>query len=82
MFPPLSTRLLHNMKNTALASVISTEELFRQARVAISYTFRGPEFLVEVTVIYLLLSWSVVLMIRLTEHTLRRRGLLLNFQER
>lgn len=82
MFSPLSTRLLHNMKNTALASVISTEELFRQARVAISYTFRGPEFLVEVTVIYLLLSWSVVLMIRLTERTLKRRGLILSFQER
>jgi len=74
MFPPLSTRLLHNMKNTALGSAVAVEELFRQARVAISYTFRGPEFLVEVTVIYLLLSWSVVLVIRQVERALRARG--------
>ncbi len=80
MFPPLSTRLLHNMKNTALASAISVGELFQQARVAISYTFRGPEFLVEVTVVYLLLSWLVVLFIRLSERALRKQGLIMNVE--
>jgi len=56
-FPAISTRLIHNMKNTALAAFVSVPEYFQTTQTAITRTFRALEFLLLAAVVYLLLSF-------------------------
>lgn len=52
-FPALSTRLVHNMKNTALVSFVAVPELFHELQASIQSTFRATEFLILGAAIYL-----------------------------
>ncbi len=56
-FPAISTRLIHTMKNTALAAFVSVPEFFHQTQTAVSQTFRAVEFLTLAAIIYLFLSY-------------------------
>ncbi len=55
-FPALSTRLIHNMKNTSLVSFVAVPELFHELQASIQSTFRATEFLMLGAVIYLILT--------------------------
>jgi ABC-type amino acid transport system permease subunit len=57
--PALSTRLVHNMKNTALAVFIPVPDLFSALQTATSKSFRGLEFLIAGALIYLVLAWGM-----------------------
>ena len=56
-FPAITTRLIHNMKNTALAALVAVPEFFQATQTAISRSFRAAEFLLIATVVYLCLSF-------------------------
>lgn len=71
-FPAVSTRLIHNMKNTALAALVSTPEFFHNIQTAISRSFRAVEFLLLAAVVYLVLSGSFAALLRGIENSLNR----------
>ncbi len=56
-FPAISTRLIHHLKNTALAAFVATPEFFHSAQTAITRTFLALEFLVLAAIVYLLLAF-------------------------
>jgi His/Glu/Gln/Arg/opine family amino acid ABC transporter permease subunit len=56
--PALVTRLVHNLKNTALASFVAVPELFKAVQTAISQSFFAVELLLVASVLYWLLSWG------------------------
>jgi len=66
-FPAISTRLIHNMKNTALAALVSTPEFFHSTQIAISRSFRAVEYLILAAIVYLLLSQVFASILRWTE---------------
>lgn len=72
-FPAISTRLIHNMKNTALASLVAVPEFFQATQSAITETFRAVEFLTLATLIYLALSFAYAALLRTVERRLGRR---------
>ena len=45
-FPAVTTRLIHNMKNTALVSFVAVPDLFHAVQGSITRSFRATEFLV------------------------------------
>ncbi|MBC8504455.1 MAG: amino acid ABC transporter permease [Anaerolineales bacterium] len=55
-FPAISTRLIHNMKNTALAAFVSTPEFFHTIQTAITRSFHAVEMLLIASVVYLIIS--------------------------
>ncbi len=72
-FPAIATRLIHNMKNTALASFVAVPELFHAAQASITRSFRATEFLLLAAVMYLLLSFLFGAFLRWIERSLDRR---------
>jgi polar amino acid transport system permease protein len=81
-FPAMSTRLIHNMKNTALASFVAVPEFFLGIQTAITRSFRAVEFLLLASVIYLLLSYCMSLLLTLVERRLGRRQMSAVFNDR
>lgn len=71
-FPAVSTRLVHNMKNTALVSFVAVPDLFNVIQGSITKTFRATEFLVLAAVLYLALSAIMTAGLGLIDHRLRR----------
>jgi len=63
-FPAISTRLIHNMKNTALAAFVSVPEFFHSTQTAITRTFRAFEFLLLAAGVYLALSFLFAALLR------------------
>ncbi len=72
-FPAMSTRLIHNMKNTALAAFVSVPEFFHGVQTAITRSFRAVEFLLLAAVVYLLLSYGYSLLLSAIERRLGQR---------
>ncbi len=70
-FPAISTRLIHNMKNTSLASFVAVPELFHEIQASITKTFRATEFLLLAAVLYLILSWIMTLLLDAADDRLR-----------
>lgn len=67
-YPAITTRLIHNMKNTALVSFVAVPDFFHSMQAAINRTFLALEFLILAAVFYLLLSISMNwLLVRLGE---------------
>jgi len=56
VFPAMTTRLIHNMKNTALVSFVAVPDLFHAIQASITETFRATELLTLAAVMYLLLA--------------------------
>ncbi len=69
-FPAITTRLIHNMKNTALASFVAVPELFHEMQATITKTFRATELIVLTAILYLLLTGAMTLLLRLVERRL------------
>lgn len=55
--PAISTRLIHNMKNTSLAAFVAVPELFHSTQASITLSFKAFELLLTAAVIYLALSF-------------------------
>lgn len=64
--PALITRLVHNMKNTALASFVAVPEFFKATQTAITRSFYAVELLLLASVVYWLLSGSFVWLLHRT----------------
>ncbi len=60
-FPAINSRLIHNFKNTALASFVAVPEFFNSITTAITRTFLALEFLIVAAIVYLILSASLSL---------------------
>ena len=71
-FPAITTRLIHNMKNTALASFVAVPELFHAVQGSITSSFRATEFLLAAAVLYLLLSAAMSVLLRQVDVRLHR----------
>jgi His/Glu/Gln/Arg/opine family amino acid ABC transporter permease subunit len=69
-YPAISSRLIHNLKNTALASFVSVPEFFNSISTAITRSFMAIEFLALASVVYLVLSFSMSLGLRWLEQQL------------
>lgn len=70
-FPAISTRLIHNMKNTALAAFVATPEFFHSVQTAITRTFLALEFLAVAAAVYLILAFAFSAFLRAVEHRLQ-----------
>jgi polar amino acid transport system permease protein len=75
-YPAITSRLIHNMKNTALASIVAVPEFFNSVTRAITHSFMAIEFLTLAAILYLALAAGMVLGLRWLERWLypRRRG--------
>ncbi|VAW31009.1 hypothetical protein MNBD_CHLOROFLEXI01-970 [hydrothermal vent metagenome] len=77
-FPAIETRLIHNMKNTALVSFIAVPDFFHATQTAINKSFRATQFLLLATAVYLILSISYAALLRQIEHRLNRQSSIVN----
>ncbi|WP_417513052.1 amino acid ABC transporter permease [Marinobacter sp.] len=71
MIPPLGNQAIVSIKDTSLFSVIGVGELVRQGQVYIASTFTAFEVYFVVAIMYLAITLSLSLILRLVE----RRGL-------
>lgn len=69
-YPAITTRLIHNLKNTALASFVSTPEFFNSVQTAITRSFLAIEFLTLAAIVYLLLAVTLSFILRRLERFL------------
>jgi len=72
-YPAIATRLIHNMKNTALASFVAVPEFFHATQATITRTFFATQFLLLAAVMYLLLSATFAALLRQIESRLDPR---------
>jgi polar amino acid transport system permease protein len=77
-FPAIETRLIHNMKNTALVSFVAVPDFFHATQAIINKTFRAAEFLLLATAVYLILSITYATLLRQVEHKLNRQSQIIN----
>ena len=71
-FPAMTTRLIHNMKNTALAAFVAVPELFHGVQASVTRSFRAIELLTLAALGYLLLSALMAAMLQQVDYRLRR----------
>lgn len=71
-FPAMTTRLIHNMKNTALASFVAVPDFFHAVQASITESFQATEFLTLAAVFYLLMSAGMSLLLRQFDIRLHR----------
>ncbi len=71
-FPAITTRLIHNMKNTALAAFVAVPEFFQATQTAISQSFQAVEILFLAAAIYWLLSLSFAVLLNQVDRRLNR----------
>ena len=69
-FPAIATRLIHNMKNTALASFVAVPEFFHSTQTSITRSFFALQFLLLAALIYLLMSATFAALLRQIERSL------------
>ena len=55
-FPAITTRLVHNLKNTGLVSFVAVPDLFHAMQAAINESFRASQLLALTAAMYLVLS--------------------------
>ena len=72
-YPAITTRLIHNMKNTALASFLAVPEFFKAIQASISLSFRAVELLLVAVAGFLLIAGLMSLLLGTGEVWLKRR---------
>ena len=70
--PAISTRMIHNMKNTSLVSFVAVPDLFNAMQGAITESFRATEFLLLVAGAYLALAAAMTMILDLADNALHR----------
>ena len=68
MIPPLGNQAIVSIKDTSLFSVIGVGELVRQGQVYIANTFTAFEVYFAVALIYLAITLSLSVLLRIYEH--------------
>ncbi len=58
-YPAITSRFIHNLKNTALVSVVAVPELFGSIQALITRSFLAIEFLSLAAILYLGLAWGM-----------------------
>jgi polar amino acid transport system permease protein len=58
-YPAITSRLIHNLKNTALASFVSVPEFFNGIQTSINRSFMAIEFLTLAAIVYLSLAFCL-----------------------
>lgn len=71
MIPPLGNQGIISIKDTSLFSVIGVGELVRQGQIYIATTFTALEVYFMVALMYLVITWSLSIALRMLE----RKGL-------
>ncbi len=71
-FGAIATRLIHNMKNTALVSFVAVPDLFHAVQASITETFRATELLTLAALMYLGLALAMSGLLRRVESALHR----------
>lgn len=71
--PAITTRLIHHMKNTTLAALVSTPEFFHSIQAAITRSFRAVEFLMLAALIFIILSSTYSFLLKWLERSLISR---------
>jgi His/Glu/Gln/Arg/opine family amino acid ABC transporter permease subunit len=66
-FPAITTRLIHTMKNSALASFVAVPEFFHATQAVITRTFLATQFLLIAAALYLFLSLSYAALLKQIE---------------
>jgi polar amino acid transport system permease protein len=69
-YPAITTRLIHNLKNTALVSIVAVPELFNSIHTAITRSFLAVEFLTLAALLYLGLALGLSALLRWLERFL------------
>ncbi len=69
-YPAITSRLIHNLKNTALVSVVAVPELFGSFQTAVTRTFMAVEFLTLAALFYLVLAFGLSALLRWLERFL------------
>lgn len=72
--PPLTSEFLNVFKNSAVATTIGLVELSRQAQQLVDYTAQPYEAFVAVTVMYILINVTIMLIMRAVEKRTRLPG--------
>lgn len=71
-FPAITTRLVHNLKNTALVSFVAVPDLFHAMQASITESFRATELLTLTALMYLGLSASFAALLGIIDTRLHR----------
>ena len=73
-FPAITTRLIHNLHNTALASFVAVPDLFSAVGASVTESFRAVEFLTLGAILYLTLSTAAAAGLGTIDRRLRGRS--------
>ncbi|WP_447530456.1 amino acid ABC transporter permease [Vreelandella sp. TE19] len=69
MVPPLGNQAIISIKDTSLFSVIGVGELVRQGQIYIATTFTALEVYFVVALMYLAITWTLSMVLRLLERS-------------
>jgi polar amino acid transport system permease protein len=74
MIPPLGNEFIALIKNSALVSLLTINDLMHEGEKIISVSYRSLEVYIAIAFIYLILTSATSLVLRKTEKTLRADG--------
>jgi polar amino acid transport system permease protein len=74
MIPPLGNEFIALIKNSALVSLLTINDLMHEGEKIISVSYRSLEVYIVIAFIYLILTGATSLVLRRTEHVLRADG--------
>ena len=74
MIPPLGNEFIALIKNSALVSLLTIDDVMHEGEKIISVSYRSLEVYLAIAFIYLLLTSVTTLILRRTERTLRADG--------
>jgi polar amino acid transport system permease protein len=74
MIPPLGNEFIALIKNSALVSLLTINDLMHEGEKIISVSYRSLEVYIVIAFIYLILTSATSLVLRRTEKTLRADG--------
>ena len=74
MIPPLGNEFIALIKNSALVSLLTIDDVMHEGEKIISVSYRSLEVYLAIAFIYLLLTGLTTLVLRRTERTLRADG--------
>ncbi|MBP2198891.1 amino acid ABC transporter permease [Pantoea cypripedii] len=75
MVPPLANEFIALTKNSALVSLVTIHDLMHEGQTVISVSYRSLEVYIVIAFIYLLMTSSTMLLLRLAEKKLRAGGM-------
>jgi polar amino acid transport system permease protein len=74
MIPPLGNEFIALIKNSALVSLLTIDDVMHQGEKIISVSYRSLEVYLAIALIYLMLTSVTTVFLRRTERTLRAEG--------